>query len=231
MKHSSIAELHYLQSERDLVDIWCIRNLSVERFTYQQHKPLIQRRLDYFFISYYLQDYAKHTDIIPAVLTDHSAIILKLSGSEGSQRGHSYWKFKNSLLTDNVYVGLMREKIEEFLAVNYFPDDSCLGWEFLKYKIKEFTRKYSINKKATENVVRINLESKLKILSNSLSLGCADEIVGEYEDCKTRLESLSDNVTNGLIVRSRVTWYEKEEKSNNISSFIILRKETKPKHM
>ena len=45
-------------------------------------------------------------------------------------------------LYDNVYLGLMREKIDEFSAVNYFPDDPRLGWVFLKYKIKEFTKKY-----------------------------------------------------------------------------------------
>ena len=115
LKHSSIAELHYFQSQRDLVDIWRIRNPSVKRFTYRQHKPLIQRRLDYFLISDYLQDYTKHTDILPAVQTDHSAIILKFSGSEGSQRGRSYWKFNNSLLTDNAYPGLMRGKLMNFL--------------------------------------------------------------------------------------------------------------------
>ena len=80
-------------------------------------------------------------------------------------------------------------------------DDPRLGWEFMKYKIKKFTGKYSINKKATENAVRINLESDLKTLSNSLSSGCSDEILKEYEDCKTRPESPCDNVVNGLIVR------------------------------
>ena len=65
----------------------------------------------------------------------------------------------------------MREKIDEFSAVNYFLDDPRLSWEFMKYKIKEFTRKYSINKKATEDADRINLESKLKTLSNSFSSG------------------------------------------------------------
>ena len=97
----------------------------------------------------------------------------------------------------------------------------------MKYKIKEFTGKYSINKKATENAARINLESKLKTLNNSLSSGCSDEVLKEYEDCKTRLESLYDNVTNGLIVRSRVTWYEKGEKSNKF--FYNLEKRNKAK--
>ena len=85
LKHSSIAELRHLQSQRGLVDIWRIRNPSVKRFTYRQHKPLIQRRFDYFLISDCLQDYNKHTDILPAVQADHSEIILKFSGSEGSQ--------------------------------------------------------------------------------------------------------------------------------------------------
>ena len=88
LKHSSVAELRHLQSQRGLVDIWHIRNPSVKRFTYRQHKPLIQRRLDYFLTSDYLQDYTKHIDI-PDVQTDHSAIILKFSVSEGSQRGRS----------------------------------------------------------------------------------------------------------------------------------------------
>ena len=83
-----------------------------------------------------LQDYTKHTDIIPTVQTDHSAIILKFSGSEGSQRGCSYWKFNNFLSTDNVYLGLMRQKIDEFSAANYFLDDPRLGWEFMKHKLK-----------------------------------------------------------------------------------------------
>ena len=48
----------------------------------------------------------------------------------------------------------MREKIDEFSTVTYFSDDPCLGWEIMKYEIKEFTGKYSINKKATENAVR-----------------------------------------------------------------------------
>ena len=39
LRHSSIAELPHLQSQRDQVDIWRIRNPSVKKFTYRQHKP------------------------------------------------------------------------------------------------------------------------------------------------------------------------------------------------
>ena len=42
-----------------------------------------------------------------------------------------------------------------------------------------------------------------------------------------RLESIYDNVINGLIVRSRVTWYEKGEKSNEF--FYNLEKRNKAK--
>ena len=48
LKMSSITELSQLQTSRDLVDIWRIRNPFIKRCTYRQHNPLIQRRLDYF---------------------------------------------------------------------------------------------------------------------------------------------------------------------------------------
>ena len=41
----------------------------------------------------------------------------------------------------------MKEKIDEFCRMNFFPDDPRLNWELMKFKIKEFTRKYSSEKK------------------------------------------------------------------------------------
>ena len=66
LKISSITELSQLKNSRDLVDIWRIRNPFTERFTYRQHNPLIQRRLDYFLISDSLQDHTKYVDINPS---------------------------------------------------------------------------------------------------------------------------------------------------------------------
>ena len=49
---------------------------------------------------------------------------------------------------------------------------------------------------------------------NSLSTNASENLLKEYEECKGRLESLYDHITNGLIIRSKVSWYEKGDKSN-----------------
>ena len=105
-----------------------------------------------------------------------------------------------------------------------FPISS---WDFLKFKIKEFTRKYSAEKKAAENKARLDLESKLKTLVNSLSTNASENLLKECEECKSGLESLYDHITNGLIIRSKVSWYEKGEKSNKY--FYNLEKRNKSK--
>ena len=71
-----------LQNSRDLIDIWHLRFPHTRRYTFKQPNPFLQRRLDYFLISDFLQDHTKHVDIIPAVNTVHSAIVLQWSKIE-----------------------------------------------------------------------------------------------------------------------------------------------------
>ena len=52
-------------------------------------------------------------------------------------------------------------------------------------------------------------------------------MIKEYEDCTKQLENFYDNITNGLIIRSKADWYEKGEKSN--SYFFNLEKRNKSK--
>ena len=49
----------------------------------------------------------------------------------------------------------------------------------------------------------------MKSLTNILSSKSSDELIKEYEDCTKQLETLYENVTNGLIIRSKADWYEK----------------------
>ena len=45
---------------------------------------------------------------------------------------------------------MMRVKMDEFISATHLPDDPRSSWDFLKFKIKESTRKYSAEKKAAE---------------------------------------------------------------------------------
>ena len=114
----------------------------------------------------------------------------------------------------------MKEKIDEFCCMNFFRDDPKLNWEFMKFKIKEFTRTYSSEERK---------RMLLKNLSDILNTNSSDETRKKYEDCKNRLESFYDNITKGLILRSKAEWYEKGEKSNKYF-YNLEKKGTNQKH-
>ena len=52
-------------------------------------------------------------------------------------------------------------------------------------------------------------------------------IVAEYKNAKNELENLYDNITNGIILRSKARWYEEGEK--NTKYFLSLEKNNKAK--
>ena len=150
LKYSSIAALQSLADSLDMIDIWQCRNPNSKRFTFRQPTPLIQRRLDYIFISNTMQE-AVEIDIIPAIKTDYSAVILNILLQFSFKRGPSYWKFNNLLLSDKSYVELIQREINLILT-DPPPEltDPRARWEFLKYKIKVFTRNYSANRNKVE---------------------------------------------------------------------------------
>ena len=193
-----------------------------KRYTFRQPNSFLQRRLDYFFISDFLQDHTKHVDIIPAINTDHSAIVLQLSKTEGPIREPSYWKFNNSLLDENYDIDGMRDEFSGFLNSDYSHNDPRIYWAFLKYKSLEGiipSIKKRVSKKGREQL-------ELKQLSAVITTFSDNSLLTEFGDSKHKQEELYDNITNGLIIGSKVEWYEKGEKSN-----AIWRKEIKQKLM
>ena len=76
LKKKSVAKFIELKEKFDLYDIWRIRNPKTKRFTFcQKHvSGLIQRRLDYFYISNSMQVSVKNTDVLASLLTDHLPI-------------------------------------------------------------------------------------------------------------------------------------------------------------
>ena len=212
----------------ELCDIWRIRNKNTKRYIYRQRTPFIQRRLDYIFVSSDLQDCIKTTDVIPSVNTDHSAVYLQIRVLNENRRGRSYWKFNNSLLSDNVYVEKMNKEIERCKKEDLKDlTDSRVKWDFLKYKIINFTIDYSKHSAFKRREAGIKLKAEVKVLSDLLSVTTDESIKSKYEEAKVKLESLYDYITEGIILRSRTTWYEKGEKSNKY--FFSLEKQNKSK--
>ena len=62
-------------------------------------------------------------------------------------RGKGFWKFKNSLTSNDEYVEKMKNQISEILRMldQDKITDKHLRWEFLKYEIRKFTINFKKN--------------------------------------------------------------------------------------
>ena len=113
LKKRSVAKSIEILEKFDLCDIWRIRNPKTKRFTFRQKhfSGLIQRRLDYFFVSNLLQESVKHTDILASLSSDHSPILISLMKCINPSRGRGLWKFNCSLLKNANFVEKMKNHI------------------------------------------------------------------------------------------------------------------------
>ena len=95
-------------------------------------------------------------------------------------------------------------------------------WEILKYEICLFAISFSNNLAQLRRKEESALENKLKTMGSNLN---SNIMLEEYNKCKNKLGEIYYNITEGVKVRTEISWYEKGEKSSNL--FLNLEK-TKP---
>ena len=212
LKVGTIQKLMDIMSEYDLCDIFRVRNPESRRFSWRQKTPLIQRRLDYNFVSSELQEDVSEININPSMGSDHSILHFNISLSKHANRGRGYWKFDNSLLEDTIFVEKIKSHIQDVIQKTYDLSDSRVKWEFLKYKIRFFVRIYAKEKAAFRRARRSYLEEKDKSLENAICSDSSAEVLRDYSEAKVELEKVYDHITEGIILRSRAQWYEEGEK-------------------
>ena len=198
----------------DLIDIWRVRNPDKREFTWRRYRPnLIQSRLDYFLTSDCLQADIQDVFSEPCSLTDHSAVHLHL-GWEEIERGPSYWKFNDSLLNDQAYIDLIEDNFESWVLEGSDINDAGIKWDWLKYKIKQATIKYSKEKAKTRRDKIRELEEKLKNLEKEITNNPSENIILEIDSTKSQLQDEYDYRLEGIIIRSRCNWMEYGEKNS-----------------
>ena len=117
-----------------------------------------------------------------------------------------------SLLQDENYVKEIRESIEKWQDDYYNKEDAQNLWEYLKYQIRQFTISYSKNKaRQKRNDIKL-LEKEINNLEMQGSLKPEDiEILCEK---RHTLEQHYNHITEGIILRSKVKWYEEGERNS-----------------
>ena len=214
-KRRSVSKIEAIIDEYDLCDIWRVQNPKIHRFTWRATNPLIQRRLDYFLISNSLQFYVLSTEIHSAISTDHSAIILSISDNiSDGKPGPSHWRLNTSLLEDTEYVNYIKSNLKIWKN-EYSGENPKNCWEYLKFKIREYSIGYSKRKAKLFKTELKELEKEVDHCEKSLKSHSDDiDVLNNYNISKSKLEKYYDKILQGSIIRSKSKWHEEGEKNN-----------------
>ena len=190
-------------SKYNLEDIWRNKNPSEKQFTYKQKQPLVQTRLDYWFVSSTLKQQVYSCDIVPSITPDHSGVILRFKSLvDAYVLGKSYWKFNNSFCEDKVFVDKMLDKIKE-LKEELIPQiiDKRLLWDFMKMKMREFIITFSKEKAKVRRLEIERLEKEIGELEKQLVSTSPKSMIDDIEIKKSTLSKIYDYSRQGLRVR------------------------------
>ena len=100
--------------------------------SFKDESGFLPRRLDYFFISNNIQDFILDTNIMPAISSDHSPILISFS-KDTQNKSSGFWKFNNSLLSDDIFKVELKQQIQNIKNDNELSNNPQIKWEFLKY--------------------------------------------------------------------------------------------------
>ncbi len=210
--------LGMIKSNYELTDIWRNKNPSIKRFTWRRKYPQpVSSRLDYWFISNSLADCVENVDILPSFYSDHSEIFLHLKGFESNSVGRGYWKLNNTFLDEQTYIRGITEGIPTWLQELTPDSDSRSKWEYIKFRIKEFSSTYgkkrAKERAANEKELRAKLHDLEKKVDSNTDEREGVDLNHELDTTKAKLTEIDYYKSQGLILRSRVNCYEKGEKS------------------
>ena len=105
-------------------------------FRQQHFAGLIQRRLDYIFISHNFQEVVKYSEILCVMSTDHSAFFCSFQHFNKFKKGSGLWKFimkmkiKDTIQKCKEHIQKVKEQLN---SQTQFCDQT--KWEILKYEI------------------------------------------------------------------------------------------------
>ena len=91
-------------------------------------------------------------------------------------------------------------------------NDPRIRWDYLKYRIRQFTWRYSIDKARGHREKRKASEQK-KELESLISTETEECSLQEYNKSRQDLEEIYNYNTGSIILRSKTDWYELGEKS------------------
>ena len=94
-----------------------------------------------------------------------------LSSKSGGTRGKGLWKHNNSLCENSTYINSMKKHVIstlENLKKENITDEQCL-WEYLKHKIRKFSKTAARSNKIESSALETNLKSVIEMILKNLT--------------------------------------------------------------
>ena len=95
--------------------------------------------------------------------------------------------------------------------------DKRILWDLIKYRLRQVSIKYSKEKARKRREKITDIEASLKTCKENCGRSPSPENLEQVEILKSEYNSIYDYLSQGPIVRSRATWYEKEKRVISIS--------------
>ena len=121
----------------------------------------------------------------------------------------------------------MKDLIRDIVSSFSENDDQRINWEFLKYKIGQFTQTYSKEKARERRPKQKQLEKEVEKMEHSITEHCDPILLNHLETAKAELDELYNYITEGSILRSKMRWFAHGEKPSKY--FLFLEKRNKSK--
>lgn len=114
------------------------------------------------------------------------------------------WKFDNALLSDPVFMSEMKNLIQD--STREEMNNPSLMWEWIKFKVWEFSIEYAIRRNREEKKLITDLENRLKFLAEHHNLSDTTDTALESQSIKRELAEIQTNKVNKIIFKAKAKW-------------------------
>ena len=196
----------------NLVDIWRHLHPHKKEFTFHRTNPTSKSRIDFFLVSdsFFRQIQDPKAKIVDGYLADHRAVVIELVINR-SELGKSYWKFNNSLLTDENFVEEARKQINLISKENDCSSPT-LHLQTVLCVFRGWAIQYAANIKKQTNATLNDLETKISAAQSTAKESDCSELTNDADgsvklnEMMIARDEILEKMTKKNIDRNQARW-------------------------
>jgi hypothetical protein len=165
----------------------------------------IYSRLDYIWMTQTLCENIMEAEDKWVDLTDHKVMVVQMGNSKKLGRGKGLWRHNDEINLDPDFISQGKLAIQQ--AVEEAEGNKRAKWEYIKYKLRQCSKRFSENKSKEKRKESKTLERRLAELEED-----ATSNLKEIQDCKVKLGALKREEDEKIIFRARAKYVEDNEK-------------------